>query len=330
MTEQTDSSWSSMRVSGLSGTKLGIHRLRWAIAQLAECGITVPRSGRHYAALRLLERLERNSETLSINDQAQLELAAEADRSAFELMMIVWAAWQTQRPGGPFTMARITEILDGSALPDEKLTRARDKQFELFVGALLALSRLTVFDGEPDLRVDIGSEIVGIAAKRIRSANPNTIRARVAAATEQLRRVRDPDASTLRSDLIDLVGGRGFIALSVDRHYERAIGRVTEIDHRQQFEGALRELGAAIERSADDPAVMGILVFAVLANWSPGEDGPKLDMHTPLHWIAMGDAVEVQQGKLLFDGVLARLRPQLQAAMGSCPREVLKGPRPLY
>ena len=48
--------------------------------------------------------------------------------------------------------------------------RARDAQFELYVPALLALAGAEVRRGEPDARFRYGYELVGVAAKRIRSA----------------------------------------------------------------------------------------------------------------------------------------------------------------
>ena len=322
--------WLHVRTPHTSSVQLSIDRLNWSIAQLAECGIHVPAGGRHYQALRLLQRVSGGTETVDLRDAAQRLRIEEAERSAWELMVIVTAAWNHQHTGGPFTERRVREALEGGVVPAEPNPTARNKQFELYVGALLALGGLVVFDGEPDLRVQLGHEIIGIAAKRSLTTTVRTVRARVREAAEQLRRVREPESRGLTSDSIALVGGRGFVALSLDSFYARDPENAP-LDVEAHFSAALDAIAPAFRPLVGEHAVMGVLVFGCLMCWScpTPDDLPRLDMELPIQWIAVGDDVERHQGRLLFQGVIGRLRPKLDTMLASCPRHVIPGPRSL-
>ncbi|WP_420632717.1 hypothetical protein [Candidatus Palauibacter sp.] len=164
----------------------------------------MPSGGRHERALRTIKRL--NDEGLRFGNDEDLRLAAAATRAAHELIVLYLAAYEVRRPQRQlFTPAKLERTL-GGALLDEDEGRdgsARDIEFELLQAAKFRLGGVSVYAGEPDLRIRYGYEKVGVAAKRIRSLRDDQVVRHVKKAAEQ----------------ISGSGLRGWIAINLDARF---------------------------------------------------------------------------------------------------------------
>jgi hypothetical protein len=113
---------------------------------------------------------------------------AEATRTIFEMFWIARSLKQSnERPEKDFAR-KLAAMLAGPDLPrdeDDNSSKARNLQFELFVGAWLTAGGVSVCPGEPDLLMLYLGERIGVPAKRVRSRRK--FLPRVKAAAKQLR-----------------------------------------------------------------------------------------------------------------------------------------------
>jgi hypothetical protein len=131
----------------------------------------------------------------------------EGNRDAVEIAFI----YQSLREKFPNELLQwLPTVLSGSHLPQEADTKARDKQFELYITitALFANSGFPVSLCEPDVQFEHEGKSYGIAAKRISSKR------------KLAKRVREGTKQLEKSGL------RGLLAISADRLLSVPIPRV--------------------------------------------------------------------------------------------------------
>jgi hypothetical protein len=174
------------------------HRLENAIVGLMKLEVRLPTTGRHIRYLQVLQDWYARPVPLDETDGAKMQIYAEARRFAWETFLITAAL---ERYGNaqdsPFTPERFRLMFRDDI--DEN--RSKDAQFELYVGAELVLTGLSVTHGEPDLRFAYGQETVGLAAKRITSLQDRTLEDRIREAERQIKRCGSTPNILFRSTL---------------------------------------------------------------------------------------------------------------------------------
>jgi hypothetical protein len=198
--------------------------------------------------------------TLTAEDSVLLARVAEAQWSAFQQHIICRA---TSNPHGISDVHRrkLEDMLGGSDLPEwDSNSVARDTQFELYAGAMLSMGGLPVVLAEPDLRVLIAGQDLGLAAKRVKAAKQ--LRKRVSGAVRQIRRS----------------GRRGFVVVCVD-----LLVRDTGLPGGAAERGAafderiaeLHELDNWLEKQA---SVVGRMALGHDSIWHLGGERPGLEV----------------------------------------------------
>jgi hypothetical protein len=254
--------------------------LEGSLRHLARMGVTIPANCRQKRALALLRRINRPDGALKPDDPAFLRRVESSWRTTWETILITHAAFERrrQRAKTPFTNRQLRRMLGGDELGDTpSATAARDTQFELFVAALFAHTPVDVLAGEPDIRVSLGPERIGIAAKRIRSLKPQRIAERVEKAIEQIRRS----------------GLRGMLAINLDARLEGAQLPPMAEERVTLFVEKLDIILDYLKPCVEDPNVLGVMVFAQCARWVFPEAGeartPELDAALPMRWLTWDD-----------------------------------------
>jgi hypothetical protein len=118
---------------------------------------------------------------LDIANLGAAALVAAAIRDVWDFCVIVYAlpmVLDADREG------KVRVMLRGRVGEEKRSTKPRDFQFELLAGAIFAQTGLPTRSAEPDLRVELDGQTIGIPVKRVQSGNrlaPN-----ITAAREQL------------------------------------------------------------------------------------------------------------------------------------------------
>jgi len=160
-------------------------------------------------------------------------------------------------------------VLSGSHLPQEADTKARDKQFELYITitALFANSGFPVSLCEPDVQFEHEGKSYGIAAKRISSKR------------KLAKRVREGIKQLEKSGL------RGLLAISADRLLSVPIPRVVAANEEgldqagtDLVEEFLNQYSKEIAPNIRPQAILGVAVNLVVPGFMYGQLG---DIATP-------------------------------------------------
>ena len=235
-------------------------------------GVSVPKRGRHRAALEILERWNEADVAIDLSDQEELRRITEAHRLAWETFLITVAAVEDRRNHRtPFTPEKLSLMLGGDVVVEGRRGTHRDTQFELFLAAMLRLPGLSVTRGEPDLRLIYGKEDVGVAVKRIRSLNVDQVQKRAREGAEQIERE----------------GLRGWIALNLDSRFAVVDYAQDEGSLLADFSKAFDSVNAALRRPAMKRHVLGFILLGYVYSWHPPETGttePRLHWAAPLRW----------------------------------------------
>jgi hypothetical protein len=112
-----------------------------ALDYLVAIGVRVPASGRHAFALKQLRKANRSPggvKTMTPKERLRLE---HAHRTAYETILIAVGSFRLRRRPrtSPFLGAKLRQVMGGAEAYGPGRSQARDVQFELFVGAQLAL-----------------------------------------------------------------------------------------------------------------------------------------------------------------------------------------------
>jgi hypothetical protein len=260
-----------------SPTVMGSGTLEAALERALEfaehAGIRVPETGRHRKALKLLRRFNEGSLGVRRADRALLQRLAAAHRTAWESVLILCATSLRRRSRvSPFTAVRLNAMMGGGEVVEGRDTRARDAQFELYVPALLALAGAEVHRGEPDSRFRYGYELVGIAAKRVRSAGSAQLQRNLGKAVEQI------EGSHLR----------GWVAVNLDSRFTTVqAGRKGQARLLRAFNEAFNSVNVALEPFVNHPRVLGIMLYGYVGQWilrSKASLLPQFASSSPFRW----------------------------------------------
>ena len=226
-----------------------------------EMRVPIPEPSRLHDARALVDSYDR-----AVAATPDPALLAEATRTIHEFYWIARACGPATGTAEERLRVSLARALSGPLdrrKEDEASVRARNTQFELFVGAWLTAGGVEPRLGEPDLLLRIGTYRLGVAAKRVRSRRKLVQRAKEAA--EQVR---------IRS-------GQGIVALNVDSLLdELTLGGDAEAAG-AEFNRSVPELNQVHEALFALPHVCGLLVLGTVVQWlTPGEEGrPSLHMY---------------------------------------------------
>lgn len=258
------------------GSRLMLRRLRDSMSALGAFGMPLPPTGRHAKALSALEDFESNPDRLK-DGAAALELVATAQRDAFDLYLIAYAATLHRADVlSAFTRDRFRVMAKGPLVGDGSNPRPRNIQFELLVASYLSLGGFDIAHGEPDLLLSYGDETVGVACKRVQSLSADQVARNFSDGVKQIRGQ----------------GRRGFVALSIEPHFKDLdVGAGTTGDSDEMsatFDRALSQ----IERFSKEPGILGYIAFGRMSSW--GSDPrhphrPSLHTVTPFRWFGWPD-----------------------------------------
>lgn len=291
------------------------HRLEWAIRQLEHWGVKIPPGCRARNALRLLEQLHSanvRGEVAKVRTDPATVLAQH--RTALELFLIVYAATHSQYPDHPFTRKKLEVVVRGSDRIEGRDTEPRNKQFELSVAARFRLGGILVFDGEPDLRFQIGRERWGVAAKRVTSGNDDQIKERLKKAVEQIEGQRLP----------------GIIAVNLEGRLETLSEGADEAQWLTEVDAIFDVIFKYSQHYMNSYDVRGVLVYSELTRplGSATRNGfPAIDMFRPWRFTRLYAPWDDQRGgEAFWSQWQANLRQQLVHCLTDPPAEVTHEP----
>jgi hypothetical protein len=276
-----NSFWHSSPVRRMGSSVLET-RLRQALHYLeSRAGVRVPQTGRHRKALGLLSSINSSGRELDLTDGQLMTRLQYANRDAWELFMIAYAAsLRRKRSETPFTIERLQTMMSGSDVGDGADPHPRNIQFELYVAAMLVLGGAEVRDGEPDLRMLYGSELVGVAVKRLSSLTADQADRNFAKAVEQIERS----------------GLRGLVAVNLDSRLTGTPSTMTVDEQVRHFERTFNSMEPIFEAYREGhPKVLGYLAFAHISEWVTGSDGsgpPRLLEFAPFRWFGWPNSDE--------------------------------------
>jgi hypothetical protein len=253
-------------------------RLAESLEHLSErFGVTVPPGGRHTKALETLQRWNQADDPVNLSDVDEIESITAAHRLTWETFLITVAAIEDRRNREtPFTQNKLQAFVRGHLTEEGRDGHPRDIQFELFVAAHFRLPGFSVYAGEPDLLLYYGKELVGVAAKRVRSLNPDQVQKRARHAAGQ----------------IEATGRRGWIAMNLDSRFAEVNYDQSEDAVVRDFETAFDAVEKALQRAALKKHVLGFLLFGYVHAWRAPDDGsssPQIHFAPPLRWFRLVD-----------------------------------------
>jgi hypothetical protein len=235
--------WVRSQRQGMGSGALA-ERLRTSLDLLRKLDVEIHPQSRAQSALAFHDRLNADPSLVRLGDPEFEALLEAHHRTAIDLFVITYMAWEDRRrPGTPFTHDKLELIVQGDDLDRGRDSAQRNMQFELYVAALLRLGGASVWNGEPDLRAEIAGMRVGIAVKRLRGTSSNTLEERVDEAANQIADWRTP----------------GYIALSIDRRFTGVDPRIAEAELLDQLSAIFD--AARYRRAASNDAVLGVMLF---------------------------------------------------------------------
>ncbi len=263
-----DSGWSTNKVPAQMGFALLAARLEEALEFLrTRFHMVVPAQGRHNEALAILKA----PDPAAAGSPDQI---VAAHRLAWETFLIVAGALEDiGNPKSAYTEERLRGFVRGPLEDEGRDGSPRDLQFELTVATHFRIASCTVCDGEPDISLLFGREVVGVAAKRVRSLNASQLRRHAKKAAEQINRS----------------GMRGWVALNLDTRIEpiEYDGRDSQ-SVRETLSGAFNAVTQTLHTLEQPHDILGHMMFGYLASWHPaGSDRPGLHFGVPFRWMCI-------------------------------------------
>jgi hypothetical protein len=177
-------------------------------------------------------------------------------------------------------LERWKHILGGPDLPGEETdssSKARNTQFELFVGAWLTAGGVPVRLEEPDLRMLYYNQELGVAVKRVRSR------------AKFVRRACDG------ADQIEAHTGTGVVAINVDHLLDELPQSQDSSSLGKYFDDCVPEYELALERLRNRDAVKALAAIGTQVAWNAGPDRPRLHIVSFCKWRFITDAAEEAQ-----------------------------------
>lgn len=231
-----------------------LHGAQTALQHYAKNDIPLPNGHRLQLAVKLLKdivagRIRVENHT----SQAELNRIRDAYVTSLEHSIIARSLIPRAGDAGSAIRRKIIDSLSGAPLENQDRNPiGRNTQFELFVAAILTMGNAIVHLGEPDLLLMYGSQLVGIAAKRVQSEKKIVDRAVDAA--NQIQRL----------------GIFGFVAINLDSiSREIATDVSNTATELQEKYPVLCDIDSALSKR---PQVLGRLVFIRKAMWDETTD----------------------------------------------------------
>lgn len=241
------------------GPSGAIAAVEYAVERFTDLGIRLPPGNRLELSRLLLRRVNAGEIVLNPNDTTSLRRVAEAQWTAFDFYLIARA---TGAGVSSDYSEKLLLALGGSDLPEIDTNHIhRNTAFELVVAAVLTMGGILVTLDEPDIRIVLNDEVLGVAAKRVQGAG--ALQKRTAHAAKQIR------ASGLR----------GFIAVNADVILLGTQPIGSAIEKGETVDEKIAVLHKLDDKLIHDEALVGRIVFGRTARWDFEEaDKPVLQM----------------------------------------------------
>jgi hypothetical protein len=233
-----------------------------AIANLTARGAKPPEGSRIHQARSTILTLHASKLLLKPGSAAR-RLFSEAHRTATEFYLIS-TTLNSERRVPPKLHQKLQRAYSGRLDPangDEQSERARDLQFELYVGSWLAMSQRPIEPSGADLKVSVWFDWRGVAVKRL--CSPRQLLKCVKKASAQL-------AEHHRT---------GFICVGLDNYsMRRNRGVVTASNGDRFFRAYPGHQESIAWLKAHSPHTLALVSFATLARWERGRIPPHVEM----------------------------------------------------
>jgi hypothetical protein len=173
--------------------------------------------------------------------------------AALEFFYIVYAATLCTNSDHPFTAEKLARVVKGPDVSEGNDRSSRNIEFELYLATRFRLGGIEVLDGEPDFRFRFGSEILGVAAKRVTSPKVTQVKAALKDAVEQIQRA----------------GLRGVIALNLERRLD-GLPASAEDEEVLQYVDAVYDAEPGLSKYYEwKPRVFGIISVSSISRPLP-------------------------------------------------------------
>jgi hypothetical protein len=277
-----------------------LRRALWTIETFEEyLSIQVTASSRLGLAKALLEEIQEGGPIPASSDPNRLRQIQEAHRTIDEFFMI--AKGVVFRPYyriAPERAELVKRALGGA--PDEKTDADRDArniQFQLLVGAQLALAYCTLEDEEPDLVLHFFHSTFGIAAKRLNSPSDGAMEDRLKHGGKQLRNHHL----------------QGFVAINIDTVLDGVQpGKSVDVLG-EEFNKRVPSPTRVTHWLRNYPEVLGVLVFGYTAEWmSEGLDGvAHLNLNRAVRVAKHGSSQTLTPDAIEFFAFVSKQMPEV-------------------
>lgn len=222
----------------------------WTLSQLTNLGVCVPQGNRLQRAKQFIEEINVPGFTLRPEDEALQRRIIDANLSIYEQYVITQCFVACNRKIEERIKFKLQVMLGGADKEGEdRNSKARDTQFELYVASNFMMGGVPIKFGEPDLHIYYGDELVGVAIKRLKSPQ------------KLIRRVKEAVKQIVKS------GRRGFIAANLDIFLKNVRPAKEDADRFTQFDENNTPLLNLEPLLGQNPLVLGIFVFETSAGW---------------------------------------------------------------
>lgn len=189
----------------------------WSMEQFRAKGVPVPPGARLDLAQRLFDSIVQGDTIVKRDDDHLIRRIRSAYITVYESYLLVRASGGPRAVHSKSYLGKLKDAIGGKELEeDDSNHSARNIQFELYVASFFTMGGANVSIVEPDLQVKVGSEWIGIAAKRVQSPRALVKRAREGA--KQIVKSRRKGIVAVNLDPI-----------SIDREFELDISQATSL-----------------------------------------------------------------------------------------------------
>lgn len=281
--------WDNFHVPGIGSAALEA-RGSDVIKLLGEQGVKIPKGNRVERAVERIARVNENPSLLASMSDTEADLLLHASRDIFDAFLVTWTLVEKPDYAYLFPNEKLSQLFEGADSPlDDANATPRNIQFELVVGAHLALGEATLVAEEPDYVLAYDTDAVGIAVKRLSSVKPATLEKRLRDGARQIQKHTD----------------HGFVAVNLDAWIEDLSGDDADAVG-AQFERQLREAYERIAKVAKlKDHLMGVLVFGTWLRWHRSEGKRTLQWRNPFQFIGFTDSASEEA---VFDEYFSGLR----------------------
>jgi hypothetical protein len=312
---ETVDDWSVDPERHSSSDRLTVRRLEWCIDALRQLGCRVNPSNRLPSAIRLIESVRANRAQLS-DARVRNELA-EAQRAAWEFMVILIAAVEAEPATTVFTRDKLQLAISGAATANESKTVGRDTQFELYVPALFAISGFAISRGAADALWTFAGEELEIEAKRMTSASEDKLRDNLEKAAGQIMGPKSESA-------IEVVRARGIIAVNIDVHVATVPAAESKAELIREIAARFDALDRAGRTLIKHHGLVAVLAIGCVAHWELEVDGHPanhLAVSYPLRWVSLvGEDIAEKASVQRFYGAIEAIERRVDELQFKVPK----------